>query len=187
MPDCQKEKEELFLEIAKQHQLKKKLMQEKKDLTQRYNKGLQELNDNLQSDCDKISQQIRSVCKKDKEKLESDYKAKIEKHLKEIARLKQVKKVLKDEVIKLREERETQKQKIMEAEVAIAANVSHQGTIKKHMNEIARLKRENKHLTNLPPTPDRKVSGGRKRKKTRRKRRKRRKRRTKRKSRSRRN
>tara|TARA_B110000444_G_scaffold212896_1_gene209482 strand:+ start:70 stop:603 length:534 start_codon:yes stop_codon:yes gene_type:complete len=177
MPDCQKE----FLDIAQ-------LLKEKKDLTQRYNKGLQELNDNLQSDCDKASDQIRSVCNKNNKKLESDYKA-------QIKELKQVKKVLKEEVIKLRKEKDTQKQKIMEAEVAIAANVSHQGTIKKHMNEIARLKRENEQLLNLPATPDRKVSGGRKRRKTRRKtrrkrktnRRKRRKRRTKRKSNSRRN
>ena len=184
MSDCQKEKEELFLEIAKQHQLKKKLMQEKKDLTQRYNKGLQELNDNLQSDCDKISQQIRSVCKKDKEKLESDYKAKIEKHLKEIARLKGEKKVLKEAVLKLREEKKSSQQKIMEADAAIAANVSNKGTIQQHLEEIARLKRENEQLLNLPPRPN--LAGGRK-KKTRRKRRKRRKRRTKRKSRSRRN
>ena len=184
MPDCQKEKEELFLEIAKQHQLKKKLMQEKKDLTQRYNKGLQELNDNLQSDCDKISQQIRSDCKKDKEKLESDYKAKIEKHLKEIARLKGERKVLKEAVLKLREEKKSSQQKIMEADAAIAANVSNKGTIKRQLEEIARLKGENEQLLNLPPRPN--LAGGRK-KKTRRKRRKRRKRRTKRKSRSRRN
>jgi len=174
MPDCQKEKEELYLEIAKQHQLKKRL-------TQRYNKGLQELNDNLQSDCDKISQQIRSDCKKDKEKLESDYKAKIEKHLKEIARLKGEKRVLKEAVLKLREEKRSSQQKIMEADAAIAANVSNKGTIKRQLKEIARLEEENKQLLTLPPIPN--LAGGRK-KKTRRKktRRKRRKRRTKRKS-----
>ena len=175
MPDCRIAKEALFLEIANQHGLIKKLMKEKEDLTQRYKKGLQELNDNLQSDC-----------KKDKEKLESDYKAKIEKHLKEIARLKGEKKVLKEAVLKLREEKRSSQQKIMEADAAIAANVSNKGTIKRHLEEIARLKGENEQLLNLPPRPN--LAGGRK-KKTRRKktRRKRRKRITKRKSRSRRN
>ena len=49
MPDCQK----AFLNIAE-------LIKEKKDLTQRYKTGLRDLNDKLQSDCDKVNIQIKS-------------------------------------------------------------------------------------------------------------------------------